>query len=54
MRCESISEILEKTSTPLVPTGPVGPPHIAEIPENVTVPESRCSLIENININMIL
>uniref|UniRef100_A0A0M3IWD5 Ig-like domain-containing protein n=1 Tax=Ascaris lumbricoides TaxID=6252 RepID=A0A0M3IWD5_ASCLU len=46
MRCESISEILEKTSTPLVPTGPVGPPHIAEIPENVTVPENETAILK--------
>lgn len=41
MRSESVSEDLEKVSTPLLPRGPVGPPKIIEVPENVTVPESK-------------
>lgn len=46
MRRESISDVLEKASTPLEPTGPVGPPHIAEIPENVTVPENETAVFK--------
>ncbi|KHN73749.1 Twitchin [Toxocara canis] len=46
MRRESVAEVLEKSSTPLEPTGPVGPPHIAEIPENVTVPENETAVLK--------
>ena len=42
MRRESVAEILDKPTTPLKPAGGAGTPaRIVEIPENVTVVESR-------------
>lgn len=46
MRRESVQEVLDKVSTPLLPTGPVGPPRIVEIPENVTVPENETAVLK--------
>lgn len=42
MRRESVQEYVEKQSTPLIPSGPAGSPaKIVEVPENVTVGESK-------------
>ncbi|CAA98064.2 Twitchin [Caenorhabditis elegans] len=46
MRRESVQEILEKTSTPLVPSGASGSaPKIVEVPENVTVVENETAIL---------
>lgn len=44
MRQENFQSLIDKPSTPLVASGPVGPPHIVEIPESVTVGESSLSI----------
>uniref|UniRef100_A0A0N5AQN4 non-specific serine/threonine protein kinase n=1 Tax=Syphacia muris TaxID=451379 RepID=A0A0N5AQN4_9BILA len=46
MRSESISEDLERVSTPLRANGPVGPPRITEAPDNVTVPENEAAVMK--------
>uniref|UniRef100_A0A0K0CTJ0 non-specific serine/threonine protein kinase n=1 Tax=Angiostrongylus cantonensis TaxID=6313 RepID=A0A0K0CTJ0_ANGCA len=47
MRRESVQEIIEKVSTPLVPKGKKGaPPRITEVPENVTVVENETAVLQ--------
>ncbi|CAD6199006.1 unnamed protein product [Caenorhabditis auriculariae] len=46
MRRESVQEIMDKVSTPLVPSGASGSaPKIVEVPENVTVVENETAIL---------
>ncbi|KAK6058586.1 hypothetical protein COOONC_03841, partial [Cooperia oncophora] len=46
MRRESVQEIMSRVVTPLIPSGEKGkPPRIMEVPENVTVVESKPFII---------
>uniref|UniRef100_A0A1I7XRB2 non-specific serine/threonine protein kinase n=1 Tax=Heterorhabditis bacteriophora TaxID=37862 RepID=A0A1I7XRB2_HETBA len=47
MRRESVQEIMERVSTPLVPAGKKGSaPRIVEVPENVTVVENETAILQ--------